>query len=256
MAPSATPAGKDRNGIAGRGEECLLRAMKFRAPLFSALVFIVPAVVTAAQFEGVVKEKMTDPHGGARNLEFHIKDNLVRVEMEIGKKGETMSIIYDTPKNQAIMLMPGQNMYMTYSLSDVMGAAEKMSKSDEVSFDKTGDKEKILGYTCEKYVAKNKDATTEIWATDELGRFMGVGGGMGPMGKSKASPAWEKMLAGKDFFPLRVVSKNPKGAETFRMEATSIEKAPQAASLFAPPPGAQKFDLGGMMKGLLPGRNN
>lgn len=230
--------------------------MKFRAPLFSALVFIVPAVVTAAQFEGLVKMKMTDSHGGARNLEYHLKDNLVRVDMEVGKKDQTMSIIYDTPKNEAIMLMPGQNMYMTYSLSDIMGAAEKMTKSDDASFEKTGEKEKIVGYTCEKYIAKTKDATTEIWATDELGRFMGLGGGMGPMGKSKSAPAWEKMIAGKDFFPLRVVSKNPKGTETFRMEAVSVEKAQQAASFFAPPPGAQKFDLGGMMKGLLPGRNN
>jgi len=132
-----------------------------------------------------------------------------------------------------------------------------MAKPDETTFEKTGEKEKILGYTCEKYVIKSKDGTTDVWATDELGRFMGFGGGMGgPMGKRKAAPAWEKALAGKDFFPLRVASKNTKDKEIFSMEASSVEKTPQAASLFAPPPGAQKFDLGGMMKGIFPGRNN
>lgn len=256
MAVSTHTSGKVRNDIARKTAECLLPAMKFRAPLFAALVFIVPAVVSAAQFEGVVKMKMSDTRGGTRNLEYHLKENLVRSDMELGKKGETMSVIFDVPKNQAIMLMPGQNMYMTYALSDITATAERVAKADDATFEKTGEKEKIVGYTCEKYVTKTKDATTEIWATDELGRFMGLGSGMGPMGKKNAAAAWEKVLTGKDFFPLRVVSKNPKGTETFRMEAVSVEKAPQAASLFAPPPGAQKFDLGGMMKGLLPGRNN
>lgn len=229
--------------------------MKFR-PLLSALALIVPVIASAAQFEGVVKMKMTDSHGTARNLEYHLKDNLVRSDFEAGKKGETMSVIFDTPKNQAIMLMPGQNMYMTYSLSDITSTAERAAKSEDATFEKTGEREKIVGYTCEKYVAKTKDAVTEIWATDELGRFMGLGSGVGPMAKRNAGQAWEKLLTGKDFFPLRVVSKNTKGAETFRMEAVAVEKAPQDASLFAPPPGAQKFDLGGMMKGLMPGSRN
>jgi len=51
-----------------------------------------------------------------------------------------------------------------------------------------------------------------------------------------------------------VVSKNSKGKETTRMEATAVEKTSLPASDFAPPAGFEKFDMGAMMKGLIPGR--
>lgn len=200
--------------------------------------------------------KMTDSRGGARNLEYHVKDNFVRSDMELGKD-EKMSVIMDQAKQEMIILMPGQNMYMTRSLADVTSQAERTARSEDITLEKTSETEKILGYTCVKYISKSKDLTTDIWATEQLGRFMGLGNGGGPMGSKRAAagPAWEKALMGKDFFPLRVVSHNLKGAEQFRLEAIAVEKTPQAASLFAPPPGAQKLDLGGLMQGLgFPGK--
>lgn len=96
-----------------------------------------------------------------------------------------------------------------------------------------------------------------------------------PMGRGRApsaTPAWERALEGKDMFPLRVIGyekgkpRSEKGKsseksrgksaganESFRMEVTAIDKTPLPDSLFNPPAGYKKFDMGGMMKGMIPG---
>ena len=43
------------------------------------------------------------------------------------------------------------------------------------------------------------------------------------------------------------------GKEKFRLEVTSVEKTSLPDSLFAPPDGWRKFDLGAMMGGAMPG---
>lgn len=231
--------------------------MKVFSALLAVVVMATPAVLSAAAFEGKVRMKMTDPKGSSRDVDYHIKEGFVRTDMDVGK-GEKMSVITDLKKEEMIILMPGQNMYMTRPLSDVAAIAERTGKTNDATFEKTGETETILGYSCVKYISKSKDLTSEIWATEKLGKFMGFGGGGGPLGKRNAasSPAWEKALMGKDFFPLRVVSLNSKGKEQFRLEAVAVEKGDQAAELFAPPPGAKKFDMGGLMQGMgFPGKS-
>ncbi len=80
----------------------------------------------------------------------------------------------------------------------------------------------------------------------------------GPMGGRRgggtpAGQAWERALAGKSLFPLRVVSTDKASKETFRMEATNVEKTALPDSLFSVPAGYEKLDMGGMMKGTMPG---
>ncbi|MSU22349.1 MAG: hypothetical protein EXS32_00845 [Opitutus sp.] len=73
-----------------------------------------------------------------------------------------------------------------------------------------------------------------MWLTDQLGRFMGMGpgpgamgppgmGGRGARGGSPAPAGWEAALAGKDLFPLRVVTTGS-ARENFRLEVTAVEK--------------------------------
>lgn len=219
--------------------------------LLAIAALAAPAVLGAASFEGQVRMKISDARGRSHEMEQRIKGDRVRTEMNT-RKGETMAVIMDLPKREMIMLMPEQHMYMVHALPDPMAAAG--ADDADFSFEKTGETEKILGYTCTKYLAKSKDATTDVWVTEELGRFAGFGNGPGPMGMGRraAAPraAWEKALAGKDFFPLRVVSHDAKGKENFRLEALSVDKSPQPDSLFVPPADFRKFDMGGMMQGL------
>lgn len=249
---------------------------------FLRLLFVsavlAPLALTAASFEGKVSMKMTSGKGQSQDITYNIKGDKVRMEMP-GQKGMG-GMIMDTTKKEMTMLMDEQKMYMVMSMQGAVDAAEK--KSEDVKLEKTNETEKILGYTATKYVVTDKNTDTELWLAEGLGTFMSFSN-KSPMGRGRGSPAaqaWEKALEGKDLFPLRVVgmdkggsskgkgaekSKDGKGKggkegggnETFRMEVTAIDKSSLPDSLFVPPAGYQKFDMGGMggmMKGLIPGR--
>lgn len=225
-----------------------------------AIALLVPLASSAASFEGKVTMNMTGPRGRSMPVTYNLKDGKVRVDMDAGD-GRGASMIMDPAKQEAIMLMPQQKRYMLQSITKPNEAANDDAKSPEVKVERTNDHEKILGYDATKYVAKTSDGTTEIWATEALGTFMGLGTG-GPMagpgrrgGRGNATArAWEDAFRGKDAFPLRVVTRSADGGETFRMEATSIEKQNLPDSLFVPPTDYEKFDMGTMMRGMgMPG---
>ncbi|MBC7369404.1 MAG: DUF4412 domain-containing protein [Undibacterium sp.] len=223
-----------------------------------ACALLTPAALLAADFEGKVRFKITTGKT-AQDMDYSVKNGLARIDVQT--KETTASVIMDPAKQEVTVLMLEQKMYMVQSIAGKDGAAANAGiDTSQTSFEKTSTTEKILGYDCTKYIAKSKDSTSEIWATEELGAFMGTGpgggGGFGGRrgGGSAVPQAWEAALAGKNFFPLRVVSQNSGGKETTRMEATAVEKKSIPDSEFAPPAGFQKFDMGAMMRGMLPGR--
>ena len=228
--------------------------MKILARTLVLAAVLCPAAVHAASFEGKVSFKMTSD-GKAQDMVYNIKGDKIRLEMP-GVKGMG-GMILDTTKKETTMIMDEQRMYMTMAMPDAAPTAQK-GKNEDVKLENTGMTETILGYTATKYLSTAEGTTTEMWLAEGLGTFMSAGGN--PMaggrrgGGSPAPQAWERALAGKELFPLRVVGKNKSGKETFRMEATSINKQSLPESMFAPPAGYQKFDMGGMMKGMIPGR--
>lgn len=246
-----------------------------RLLLVSAL--LAPAALIAATFEGKVSMTMTSGKGKPQQITYRVKGDKVR--MEFPDQKDAGGIVMDTTKREMMMFMDEQKMYMVMALPDA--AKEAIEKqAQDVQLEKTNDTEKILGYTATKWIMREKNGTeTEMWLAEGLGTFMGFSGNKNPMsrGREPAAPAWERALAGKDAFPLRVVgyekgalaskgksadhkSDKAKGkaklgaGESFRMEVTAVDKSSQPDSLFNAPPGYQKFDMGGMMKGLIPGR--
>lgn len=223
----------------------------YPALAFALISLTTSATVFAAAFEGTVRMKMSQPRGDALEMTYRVKEGFVRTEIQTEQS--TVATIVDLAKQEMIILMPEQQMYMTQSFAAAAAAAQS-GKHAEVSFEKTGETEKILGYDCVKYVSKSKDQISDVWVTEALGRFVGLGQGGNAGGRRAQKPAsWESALMNKDFFPLRVVSRDAKGKEQFRMEAVAVDKQTQPASLFAPPAGYQKFDMGSMMRGLIPG---
>jgi hypothetical protein len=209
---------------------------------------LTPGALSAKDFEGTVRMKITDGRSKAMPLEYSIKGGLLRTDIQ-AEEGMTMTAIMDFAKDEMIMLMPGQPMYMVMPIKSTAAQASGHT-GEEPELVNTGETETILGYPCTKYLAKSKEAVTEIWATEEIGAFMGLGSAMSsPMGGKAAPQSWEKSLVGKNFFPLRVVS-GAGSRQKFRMDVTAIEPKSLPASFFAPPAGYQKFDMGGMMKGL------
>lgn len=232
---------------------------KFPTALLAGALLL-PAVLSAAAFEGKVTLKMTMPNTkDPIPMIQSVKEGFARTDMVMGK-GATTSMIMDQAKQEIVILIPDQKMYMVQAMPKPEDAAS--GKPEDFTFEKTSETEKILGYNCTKYVVKNKEGSSEIWATDQLGTYLGLGaaGGGGAMGnargKNAASYAWEKALIGKNFFPLRTVVFGKDGKEAVRMEAVSVEKQSLPASLFVAPADYQKLEvpgMGGMMKGMMKG---
>lgn len=207
-----------------------------------------PAAALAAGFEGVVVFKLTEAKGKTQEMRYQVKGSKLRIELP-GQK-ELGGIIIDPAKRESVMLMSEQKMYMVMKLPDDKGP--QAGKAEDVKLEKTGRTETILGRKAEEFVATAKGEKTELWLAEGLGAFLSMPAN--PMeGKGSGSPAWERALAGKDLFPLRIVTRGGNGKETFRLEATAVTPQPLPDSLFAPPAGYQKFDMGGMMQGMVPG---
>jgi outer membrane lipoprotein-sorting protein len=225
--------------------------MKRILPLLAGAL-LAPAVLCAAEFEGRITMKMTPARGQSQEIRYAIKGGKLRMEFP-GQK-EAVAMIVDPVKRESIMLMDEQKMYMVTPMQDLETPADKKG-GEAPKLEKTGETEKILGYTAEKYISTHENTKTELWLAEGIGTFVGFSGGRGPMGGRGGPPpqGWERALAGKEFFPLRVVTHDKANKQTFKMEVTNIDKGALPDGMFAPPADYQKFDMGGMMKGMMPG---
>ena len=216
-------------------------------------VAALPLVIRAADFEGTVVMKITGARGAPQDMTFSLAKGRSRIDVSL-PQGMNAAMLLDQTKEEMTILMPQQKMYMVRPMPKPDELPAPAKANDAGAVEKTGETETILGYKCEKFVSKNAEGTTQVWVTDQLGTFMGLGGGM-PMGGRRGgggpvSPGWENALRGKDAFPLRVITKGADGQETFRLDATAVDKKSLPASTFEPPADYQKFDMQGMMRGM------
>lgn len=229
--------------------------------ILALLVLTAASLIPAARadsFEGKVTMKVTGLKNSVPAMTFNIKEGFSRID--ITADGRNNAVILDAAKQQMTVLLLDQKMYITQAMPSASSIAAKAAAAGgppDPALDITTTKEKILGYDCVKYVAQTKEGTSEIWVTDQLGAFLGFGGppmGGGRRGPGAGAPApqgWEEALLGKGVFPLRVVT-TADGKETFRLEATNVEKTPLPAALFYPP--SDFRNLSDMMRGMgLPG---
>lgn len=214
---------------------------------------LVPAALNAAPFEGKVTFKMSAAREKAQEMRYAIKGDKVRIEFPAQK--EMGGMIMDTTKQEMLMIMDSQRMYMVMPTTGAMGAGAAQT-GPEPKLEKTGKSEKILGYTAEQYVATQDGTKTEFWLTEGLGAFAAFSQGnmSGGRGRGGNMPSdWQRALAGKPFFPLRVIGYDKGNKESFRMEATAIDKQALPDGMFTPPADYQRMDMGAMMQGGMPG---
>ncbi|MBI2515813.1 MAG: DUF4412 domain-containing protein [Opitutae bacterium] len=212
----------------------------------------------AGSFEGKIDLAMTSGKGQAQALTYAIMGQSMRIDMH----GAPVSTIMDMGKHEMLMLMHEQRMYMSRPIPQADQAKrEEGGKPEHLpDIEETGKTEVICGYTCRQFLVKDGKRVTEMWLAEGLAPFMGLGGngmggggGGGFMGRKKANSEaaqkWEQALKGKGGFPLRVITRDEAGKESFKMEATKVEKGGVSAADFAVPEGYQKFqmpDLGGL----------
>jgi len=223
--------------------------------LFAASCLLTASLAVAAGFEGKVTLALTAGKAQPQVLDYSIKDSAIRIDLSA--EGQAFASIMDLQKMEMTLLMPEQQMYMVMPIKDKVEKAMDKAFENDATIEKTGRTETILGYKCDEYLAKDRDVVTEIWVAEGLGSFMGLGSGGSPMGGmmggKKRGSGWEEKFKGKPGFPLRVVSRDAKKRETFRMEATKVQPGSLPASLFQAPAGWQKFNMpnmGDMMKGF------
>ena len=212
-------------------------------------VMLAPALFAADAFEGRLTLAITSGKEPAQVINYAIKGSAMRIDLEIGK-GESFASILNFERNEMLVIMTAQHMYMTMPLGAIETKVHKTVGKSSATLEKTGKTETILGYSCEQWLIKDQSNTTEAWVAPGFGNFMGLGGG-NPMGGKRQVSAWEAELKGKGGFPLRVIERNASGKEISRLEATKIEPGSLPAGHFEPPAGFQKFDmpnLGGLFK--------
>ncbi len=224
-----------------------------RLALFSAM--LAPAASLAASFEGKVTMKLSASGAPAQEIQYLVKGDKLRMEMP-AQEGMKATVIIEPAKRQAVMLMDSEKMAMIMAMPDPATGGPGGQPSEAPKMEKTGEKEKILGQTAEKYVVTDQGTKSDLWLAEGLGAFVTFnpsGQMMGGRGGAPAPKGWERALAGKELFPLRVVSYDKSGKEASRLDVTAIEKKSLPDSLFTVPANYQQMDMSAMMKGMMPG---
>jgi hypothetical protein len=191
--------------------------------------------ISAKDFEGKVCYIKSEG-GKQTNSSYFLKGGFIRVEA-VNEKGVPSVTIMDMAKLEAITLMPDNKMYMAMKIP--VSKAEELAAQTELV--RTGEKQTILGHSCEKILIKGKDYTVETWGAEGMGTFTSIA----PRG-SGAKNGWEALMAAQGFFPLRTIHFNKKGKETMRMEVTSVEPQSLSSSLFEVPADYKKFEMPGL----------
>jgi hypothetical protein len=229
--------------------------------IFAAVCLLAAASTSAAEaFEGKVTMTVSTGKGESHDINYSIKGHKCRIDMS--GKGHQAATITDLEKMESIILMPEQQMYMVMPIKQPVEKAMAKANDTAAEVERTGKTDAILGHKCEQILVKDKErrTTTELWVAKDLGAFMGMGNGGGggnPMGgmfggRKAASPQaakWEEILKDGGGFPMRVVTTDAGGKNSYKMEVTKIDSMSLPDSDFAPPAGYQKFqmpDFGGM----------
>jgi hypothetical protein len=153
-----------------------------------------------------------------------------RMRMDMTTEGGNMSMITDAAKKTSYMVMHDQRMYMEMSAEGPamgpMGRGPKMPKVEQMGADPCAGR---TGVTC-------KMTGSEMMNGRMCDKWEFVSAN-----KSEAGTTWVDQ---KTKMPIKSVR-----ADGSTWELTNFKEGPQDPSLFAPPSGYQKFDMGQMMRG-------
>ncbi len=122
------------------------------------------------------KGKDNDPMKMKSFLTEDVQVMGMEVDMDQGKKKKdegTAIMIYDFARNASIILMEsdGEKQRMAYGidLAKISEGIESgdVEKTDDFSFQKTGNTKTISGYNCEEYISDTEEGTGLYWITKD-----------------------------------------------------------------------------------------
>jgi hypothetical protein len=153
-----------------------------------------------------------------------------RMRMDMSTDGGRMSMIVDGPKKTSYMVMHDQKMYMETSAMaqgmGPMGRGPKMPKVEQVGETPCAGR---AGTTCKKLGSEMMNGRMcDKWE-------------IASSNKSDSGTVWVDQ---KTHMPIKSVM-----GDGSTWELTNFQEGAQDPSLFLPPSGYQKFDMGQMMRG-------
>jgi hypothetical protein len=216
----------------------------------AAAVVLAACGAGRAEFEGVLNMKMTSPDTNG-TMKLYVSKRGVRNEMDMkaGKGKESMNV-------RMVMLSRSDKPGLAYRINDEtrtysevdLNAARPGAAAAEPKFTvKKLGRQKAAGYDCEHVlVTGERGEQTELWTTRDLMDHESFSRAMGPR---PGHAGYSKSLreAGVDGFPVKSVSRGPRGEAT--VELVSAEKKSLPASLFEVPAGYKKQVVGPAVMG-------
>jgi hypothetical protein len=232
-------------------------------------IIVVLAVLTIsswsslrAQFEGEIDMKITtNEEGKSRetNMTLLFKNDLLSSETKGGESGMRSRVIIRGDKKVLWIINDERKTVFERSLqeSERQDTAAQNTEKPKANLKKTGKTETILSYSCEEWVDQSARDTTFLWCASQLGsvyqdfsRSFGELGG-GRMRMRRDVPAWQKDFAGKNLFPLKVISMRD-GVVRMTQEVTNITKKTIDPTVFEIPEDYSKremnFDMNKMLQ--------
>lgn len=207
--------------------------------IFFALLVISP-MLAQSDFEGKIKMEISSK-SETSTLNYFKKGTSSRIEVTTGQKGV---LIFKPDKT--LMIIPDKQVYMEFeeSILDIaakFGGAASSEESlkeayTEIDKYKTGETKVIHGYYCEKYFKTDELSETEMWMTNELGKFLF-------MPNPAQGDSWLSDISNKSFFPMLVISRDIKSGEVSRLEVTEISQESLSGDYFDVPSGYQKMTM-------------
>ncbi len=196
-------------------------------------------------FEGRFTLRIQDADG-TRLISGAMKSDFMRVEIP-SDTNTTIVALSDFARSEVSLLIPGQPLYATMPVTEAVAKlADARRTQSQAMLRKTTETAVLLGQPCVKYIAKDKDGTTEIWAAAGLASPRAA-----TAFQSLARNTPERDLITQGGLPLRIIGRDADGAANFRMDVVSLEKQSVADSVFQPPAGYTKLDVGGFLSGGL-----
>ena len=210
------------------------------------VAFSAAGVYAAGSFEGEVDMKMTTHNGKTMMMDYFVKGHKMRTQMDSDDGKFSGGAIYDVQTNQMIMVMDKQKMYMVSQLHP-----EKFHYGNDKHFKltKTGRTLSILGHSCQEWDYTSDDDNGKVWMASGIGNWWAEEMAAQADKMPSDQRALVKAAIEQKLFPLKWESDDKSGNEKSGMEAVKVEKKSLPSSMFAPPAGYKKFDMGSLLGG-------
>jgi len=205
----------------------------------------------AGEFEGVLHMKTSHRETGTSSaMDWYLKGDKGR--MEIARTdGQTQVILFDAGTKTMQMGLPGQKSYMEFSLKSERDESLQ-DALDAQRIERTGQTDKIAGYTCEVWRVIDKEQSrvkSDLCVAKGFGKAATFW--IDPKEIRRSSqPAWVKQLVEEGGFGLRSIQFDEAGKESLRMEVVRIDKKGLDASLFAFPADWARQDMSALQERL------